>query len=376
MGSMKAHNPFLTAGYAGPETFCDREAETSTLLDAIENGRNITLIAPRRLGKTGLIRHAFNRLERGGAIRTVYIDILAAQNLADFTRLFASAVFGSLDTSLEKAVAKVARLFRSCRPAISYDGVSGAPTLSVDFAPDRAEATLQEVFSYLARKDRPCVVAINEFQQASFFPEKGTEALLRSHVQSVPHVRFIFAGSREHLMRAMFLSSARPFYQSTQMLSIGPINRDAYREFAAGHFRKDGRTLDPEAFDWVYDTFDGVTWYVQATLNRMFARRGDAGDLVSARLAVGELVRENVYNFTRLLEEYPAGSVRLLRAVAREGHAAQPTSSAFLAEHTLRAPSSVAVSLRKLLDKEVVRRDERGYFVDDRLLALWLRDNP
>ena len=373
---MKTINPFPTAGYAGPETFCDRQEETKNLLDAIQNGRNVTLVAPRRLGKTGLVKHVFGKLEREKRTPTVYADVLAAQNLADFTRIFAGAVFGALDTSLEKAVAKVARLFRSCRPTITYDGVSGVPTLSVDFAPDRADATLREVFSYLGRKDRPCAVAIDEFQQVSLFPEKGTEALLRSYVQSVPQVRFVFAGSREHLMRDMFLSSKRPFYQSTQMLSIGPIARDAYRTFASRLFREDGRPLAPEAFDWIYDTFDGVTWYVQASLNRMFGRRAMPCDLEGARRTVVELVRENTYNFSRLLEEYPSGAVRLLRAIAREGHARQPTSGAFLAAHSLRAPSSVAVSLRKLLDKEVVRKDERGYFVDDRLLALWLRDNP
>ena len=373
---MKTSNPFLTAGYAGPETFCDREAETRELLDAAENGRNVTLVAPRRMGKTGLIRHVFRQLGKGRRTRTVYADVLAAQNLADFTRIFAGAVFGALDTSLERAVAKVARLFRSCRPTISYDGVGGGPVLSVDFAPDRAEATLREVFAYLERKERRCVVAIDEFQQVSLFPEKGAEALLRSYVQSVPLVRFVFAGSREHLMREMFLSSKRPFYQSTQMLALGPIGREPYREFAARHFREDGRRLDAEAFDWIYETFGGVTWYVQAVLNRMFGRRGDAGNLDSARRAVGELVGENVYNFTRLLEEYPAGAVRLLRAIAHEGHAAQPTAGAFLAAHSLRAPSSVAISLHKLLDKEIVRKDESGYFIDDRLLALWLRCNP
>lgn len=373
---MKKDNPFLTTGYSGPGTFCDREKETQALLDALENGRNVTLAAPRRMGKTGLVRHVFHRLEKSGAAKTVYADVLAAQNLADFTRVFAGAVFGSLDSSLEKAVAKVARIFRSCRPTISYDGVGGGPVLSVDFAPDRAEATLREVFDYLGKKGRRCVVAIDEFQQVSQFPEKGAEALLRSYVQGVPQVRFVFAGSREHLMRDMFLSSKRPFYQSTQMLSLGPIDRDSYRDFAVRLFREDGRGLEAEAFEWIHGLFDGVTWYVQATLNRMYGRRGETGTMEAARRAVGELVEENVYNFTRLLEEYPAGAVRLLRAIAREGHAPQPTAGAFVAAHSLRAPSSVAVSLRKLLDKEIVRKDERGYFIDDRLFAIWLRDHP
>ncbi len=59
---MKPNNPFLIAGYYSPEFFCDRETEAATMMDALHNGRNVTLIAPRRMGKTGLIRHVFYRL--------------------------------------------------------------------------------------------------------------------------------------------------------------------------------------------------------------------------------------------------------------------------------------------------------------------------
>lgn len=55
-------NPFLIYGYAGPRYFCDREAETEKLVSALDNGRNVTLIAPRRMGKTGLIKNTFVRL--------------------------------------------------------------------------------------------------------------------------------------------------------------------------------------------------------------------------------------------------------------------------------------------------------------------------
>lgn len=48
-------NPFFTIGYGGPEYFCDKEAETAKLTETLTNGRNIALISPRRLGKTGLI---------------------------------------------------------------------------------------------------------------------------------------------------------------------------------------------------------------------------------------------------------------------------------------------------------------------------------
>lgn len=53
-------NPFVLYGYENPEFFCDREEETKNMLSSLYNGRNITLISPRRLGKTGLILHAFD----------------------------------------------------------------------------------------------------------------------------------------------------------------------------------------------------------------------------------------------------------------------------------------------------------------------------
>ena len=54
---MKPNNPFLVRGYAGPKFFCDRAAETDRLVSSLENDRDVTLIAPRRYGKTGLVHN-------------------------------------------------------------------------------------------------------------------------------------------------------------------------------------------------------------------------------------------------------------------------------------------------------------------------------
>ena len=56
-------NPFIYKGYEGPTYFCDRTEETEKIVSALENGSNITLISPRRIGKTGLIKHVFHRIK-------------------------------------------------------------------------------------------------------------------------------------------------------------------------------------------------------------------------------------------------------------------------------------------------------------------------
>ena len=82
MPAMKLKNPFLTAGYAGEEYFCDRRRETAKMIAAFENDRNLTLIAPRRYGKTGLIKNALAKMP--SEFTGIYLDIFSIDNLASF----------------------------------------------------------------------------------------------------------------------------------------------------------------------------------------------------------------------------------------------------------------------------------------------------
>lgn len=369
---MKARNPFITVGYESPEYFCDRVEETAELVDALENDRNVTIMAPRRYGKTGLIANAFHRLRDERGYRTVLLDIFPAQDMAGFTRMFASAVFKSLETSVEKALAAATTFVKSCRPTLSIDPRDMSHKFSFDIAPSAAESTLADVFEYLARQRGPVAIAIDEFQQIAEFPEKGTEALIRSHVQKVPRIGFVFAGSRQHLMHEMFSSTKRPFYQSTQKMHLDVIGKEKYRDFAVRHFRRGGMKLPAATFDSAYDRFDGITWYVQAVMNRLYGSGVDNPDASEVSRIVGKMIGENSYDYQALVEALPDGSVRLLRAIASEGIATGVTSSAFLAKHSLGAPSSVSETLTRLLERELAYKTKSGYVVYDRLFGEWL----
>lgn len=55
MTTIQPNNPFLIAGYYSPAYFCDRQQETATIISALHNERNLTLVAPRRMGKTEMV---------------------------------------------------------------------------------------------------------------------------------------------------------------------------------------------------------------------------------------------------------------------------------------------------------------------------------
>jgi len=370
---MKPNNPFLISGYYSPEFFCDREQETRTILDALHNGRNVTLTAPRRMGKTGLIRHVFYRLkELQPDIVTFYLDIYSTQSLGDFVRLFAGTVLGQLDSAPQKALSRISRFVRSCRPVFTFDELTGAPKVTIDVAPAEEENTLKEIFEYLGSSEKRCYVAIDEFQQIAAYQEKGVEALLRSHIQFLPNVNFIFAGSRQHLMQEMFTSSKRPFYQSTQLLTIGPIQQDEYAGFATGHFAAHGVKLPQEVFNTIYEKYEGHTWYVQCLLNRLYGYDRDV-DMELVSYATEQILAEYSYIYADLLKAYTAGQVRLLKAIAKEGCVKEVLAGDFISTYGLRAASSVSAAMKKLQENELVYQTADGYIIYDRFMGEWLR---
>ena len=372
MSAMKLKNPFLTAGYAGEEYFCDRRRETAKMIAAFENDRNLTLIAPRRYGKTGLIKNALAKMP--AEFTGIYLDIFSIENLASFAAAFASAVTGALDSPVEKTLSAVARFFKSCRPTITPQE-DGTPRFSFDIAPSAATATLDETFAYLKSKERRAVIAIDEFQQIDEFPEKGIEAKLRSHIQFVPWVRFVFAGSRHHVMSEMFGSAKRPFYQSTEILSIGPIAPVEYEHFARRHFATRRNRVEAKVFRSLYDRFEGITWYVQAVLNKVWESGKGLTSDAQIDEAVDSLVEGSAIVFHDLLRSQNEASRALLKAVAAEGCVAAPTSGDFLARHGFKSHSTVRSALADLIGSDLLYQTDRGYVVYDRLFGIWLARN-
>lgn len=373
---MKPNNPFLISGYHSPEFFCNRESEKNRMIEALYNARNITLISPRRMGKTGLIRHLFYNLKKENSdIVTFYMDIFSTQSLSDFITLFANTVLGQLDTIPQKAMSRVSSFIKSCRPVMTFDEFNGMPKFVVDIIPATEEVTLKEIFDYLASSEKQCYIAIDEFQQITEYPEKGVEALLRSYIQFLPNVNFIFSGSKKHIMQEMFTSANKPFYQSTQLLNIGAIDIEDYANFAIRHFSNAGKNLTTEMFHKIYHKFEGHTWYIQSVLNRLYGY-SSVIDKSTIDYAINQIISEFEYTYNDLLKAYPKTSVSLLKAVAREGCVKELFNGDFISKHKLRAASSVSYSLKKLIDKELLYESDNGYIVYDRFMAEWLRQQP
>lgn len=376
MGKQKTkelENPFVYKGYDGPAYFCDREKETENLIFALKNGRNITLLSPRKIGKTGLIKHVFNRIsstEKDAVC--IYVDIFSTQNLHDFVQVLGAAIVDEALRREKSLMSKVLDAFKAWRPVVTVDVLTGMPSLSLNIDSTSDEYTLKSIFDYLKSSKKKVYVAIDEFQQVAYYPEKGTEALLRSHVQ-FSNAGFIFSGSRQHLMAEMFNSPQRPFYQSTEFMNLQPIPEDAYYEFANRFFEAKKGILSQGVFHDIYQRFDGYTWYIQLMMNRLYEGNKRITELHQATDAIIAVLATLTPQYEMLMTFLTSNQVNLLKAIAKEGKVEQPQSNEFVKRNDLPGPSSVKAALDVLVDKELVYTQPDGYIIYDRLLNLWLQ---
>ncbi len=370
----KPKNPFVNQGYVSPEYFCDRKDETERMINHFENGRNITLVAPRRIGKTGLIKHLFYQIERQNKHAIcLYIDIFATKNLKDFTEMFSLVVINGFARKEKSFLQRAATLLGSLRPVFTSDPYTGSPKMSITVEPSRAQLTIQQIFELLSNSRRDVYIAIDEFQQVANYPEDGTEALLRSHIQFASGVHFIFAGSKFHLMAEMFGSPKRPFFQSTEMMDLGPLDKEIYYAFANNFFERRRGSLDHDTFMDLYDRFDGHTWYIQNVLNRLYENRLNVRGIDDVNREIVQLVESKSPQYESLAQFLSSNQFNLLKAIASDGIVAEPTGGKFIRRHNMLSASVVQSALRGLLDKEIVYRTPCGYIVYDRFMSIWLK---
>ena len=368
------HTPFPTTGYFGPGYFCDREEETESLIRNIRGGNSTTVVALRRIGKTALVKHLQYKLRKN--YLHVYVDILSTESLSDLLNKMASAV-AAMVPETSTTGRRVWKFLKSLRPVVSYDSLSGIPTLSFNLSQEEKEKSIGEIFQFLEGLPKPVVFAIDEFQQILNYPEKMVDAWLRTHIQSLHNVVFIFSGSQQHLMKELFADPDRPFYRSTQFLKLDKIDRNAYGSFIKQKFREHDRKIDDETIASILDWADGYTYYVQLLCNRIFLTSGkEIGKNVWKEEAL-RLLREQEFVFFSYREGLTRSQWKLLKAIGKDGRVEKPTSNAFTTSHELGNPASVLRSLEALQRKELVFKETGAdgsswYGVYDLLFRRWI----
>ena len=375
---MKIINPFIIKGYASKELFCDRKDELKNLAKNAENGLDTTIFADRKIGKTGLIYRFFDYLEeKNSQYASIYVDIYSSRCLDDFVKLLSEAILKKYPekTSLGKSFMKILKGFR---PLISYDSVTGEPQVMISYQNEAEKHyTLQGILNFLESRNEPVVLAIDEFQQITEYPEKNIEALLRTYIQQIKNIRFVFCGSKTALITEIFSNVKRPFFNSTSFLHLNKIDEKIYFDFIQENFEKYKKKIDEQAIQFILDWTLRHTFYTQYLCNQTFSLSKRKVSIVEVKQACKSILQQNEAIFLQYRRLLTPAQWDFLIAVAKEEILTQPTAKDFLMKYKIGTPAHAKRLINSLIDKDLIvekpTKTETIYYLYDVFLMRWLQ---
>ncbi len=170
----KDKNPsFLYGVSVGGNNFTDRVRETRRLKLNFENGLNVILISPRRMGKTSLVKHVAQVVDKD-IVQIVYMDIYDCRSEYDFYNKFAEAIMTQTGSKIEHILENIRQFLTRISPKISMNpdpGTEYSVSLGItpkEYSPEEILSLPERVGEHIGKH---LVVCIDEFQQVGEWPE-------------------------------------------------------------------------------------------------------------------------------------------------------------------------------------------------------------
>jgi hypothetical protein len=366
---VSATNPFRFGDLALDEAFTDRADELSALCNDMRNGQNVALIAPRRYGKSSLLRRAEQELVAGGVL-VAGIDLLKTPTKERLAGKLARAIHDEIASPLFRAKERL-RIFANLRvtPTIAVDAHDGTPTFT--FTPthrrEDMDATLERLLELpaqlAAERGRRVVLAFDEFQEITEI-DPNLPGLMRSVFQEQPDVAHVYAGSRRDMMHRLFTDENEPFFRSAKVMELDVIAPSLFAEFVEERFASTGRLLAPGVAVRLVEITRGHPYGTQELAYAMW----ELGDLDEA---VESVVRSENAHFTLAWSSASRVQRLVLQALALEPGGVYGFD--YRARHDLPGASTVQRAVEQLVVDELVeRRQDGGFDLAEPFLREWI----
>jgi hypothetical protein len=373
-------NPFRYGPIALDEAFTDRELEVDELRRDALNGQDVVIFAPRRFGKTSLVRRVAQELTKRKAL-VAEINLMFTPTKEKLAGRLAQEIADHLLGPVGRAKENL-RIFAGLRitPTISVDPVDGS--FSFSFAgghePEDVDATLERLFRLLpeiaAERKRAVVLLVDEFQEVVDIDPALTK-LLRSVFQEQPEVAHVYLGSKRHLMERIFNDANEPFWRSAKRMELGVIEPAAFRSFIVDGFRKRKRDVEDEVVDRILAMTGGHPYATQELCYFLWEETPEGATADAARfdVALDKLLRSEHSHFSDLWDRARTNQRLLLTALAREP--GRPFSEQYRARYNLPGPSAMQKAADALAQQEIVAKDRGFVRICEPFYDEWIRRN-
>ena len=373
---MKSINrPFVYGISVSGENFTDRVKETQRLKTNFENGQNVILISPRRIGKTSLVRRV-QELVDTSIVQTVYIDIYDCRTEYDFYNKFATALMKQTANKMDLALENIKQFLVRLTPKISFSPDPTADyTLSLGITPkEYSPEEILQLPELLAKKiGKHIVVCIDEFQQVGEWTNSlMIQKRMRGVWQHQQHVSYCLFGSKQHMMTNLFQNKRMPFYQFGEPNYLQPISTNDWIPFIQNKFNEKGLKIAEHYIVQICDIVQNQSSYVQQlSWNVMLNTESIVSD-TELNMGINDLLAQCTPLFLEQISSLTSYQLNFLKAII-DGQHDQWTSQEVLSRYNLGTKSNVSKMQKILIERDFVEHRAEGLYISDPMLQLWLK---
>jgi hypothetical protein len=364
-------NPFRYGSPVTGENFTGRKLEVQALIERVTQGVNVSVVSPRRYGKTSLLLAAERAAGRLGAI-AVHVNVLLNPGPARFASALATSYARSRRHLLRRGAAAIAELRGRFRLAPTFEvGEDGRPRLS--FSPSLAEpdamGVLQDVYRLLSEDERQPALVLDEFDSIVDIEPRSAD-VLKGLADTYPRVSLVVAGSRRRMMERLVRIHGAPLYGMTQPIALGPIDPSTMARHLVRRAARGGKKMPAAIAEAIVSRAGPVPNDIQHLAFETFAVAGEVISFDDIDLGMDRAVALNEATYTEAWEQRSPVQRRVLAALAREA-AAEPFGRGF-ARRTGLAPSTVQRAIEALASDDWVVATEGRWHLTDPVFTRWV----
>ena len=359
------------------ENFTDRINETKRLKLDFENGINVILVSPRRIGKSSIVRKVIKE-NTNPKLKIVFMDIYDCRSEYDFYNRFASEVLKQTASRTEHVIENIKKFLVRLTPKISFSPEPMSEySLSLGITPQNytPEEILQLPEMIGQEQGVHIVVCIDEFQQIGEMPDTLTiQKRLRGIWQHQRNVSYCLFGSKKHLMTNLFQNRKMPFYQFGEMMYLNKISTEDWVPFICSRFESQGKQISVELAKRICETVEGNSSYVQQLAWNVMAETESVTTDEDFNRGVDALLAQCSALFEEQLKGMTGYQLNFIRALC-DGVSSDFSSKSILETYNLGTKSNISRIKTALQNKEIIDFDNNNVYIEDPVLKIWFKRN-
>jgi hypothetical protein len=372
---MEANSPFRFGKIVNDISFVNRTDEIQRLIENFKSSISITLISPRRWGKSSLVSVTANKLTKENKnFKIVMIDLFGVNSEEAFYKKYATEVIKATENNFEGWARMVSDFLGKISPKLTY-----SPNKKDEFGLTfewNNQTSVDEILKLpekiAQQKNIQILICIDEFQNINELgASTDLQKKLRSVWQKFSKTTFCLYGSKRSMMTDYFHKKSMPFYKFGEVMFLEKINEKHWEKYIVSSFKKTNKLISKTYSLKIASLMKNHPYYVQQLAHNVWINTSTEVNDEVLVFSVENMLLHNAIFYRRIVEDLSATQLNLLICIAYNEK--QLSAKKTIETYRLGSSASVTKAKKALEDKEIIDTFSGELLFDDPAFELWFK---